>query len=678
MTDPDPSRPISASDSSRDVETQDYVGRSATSLEGPTIQAPSFPMPAPPVAAPLLSAKLAEEPNHKLPIGTQIDDFELLRVLGAGAFGTVYLARQMSLERQVALKVAANRGSEGRTMARLEHEHIVQVFSEAVDQSGTLRLLCMQLVPGAALDSVIADLRGIRQVCGHWNGNDLLATVEGRSQIADTLDASALHDRQQLGQMDEVEATAWIGARLAEALDYAHQQDVLHRDIKPANILVNRYGRPLLADFNISFRGADAEASREEGFGGTLAYMAPEHLDAFNPDVELTADAVDERSDVYSLGLVIYELLVGTRPHVSIPVGGPRSGLLRTLADQRRAAKPPIPPGPPDARKTLFQTIARSLAADPADRYTSGAELAAALDGCRELRRTKRDLPRLQTIGRLAELRPFWWLAIFALVPQFIGSAVNIAYNDLQIVSHLSEGQQEFFDLIWKNYNAVVYPLAVVVGFFVLTPIYRTWKRLHSGELIDPAEVARARRATLRVPLWLLALAIMGWIPGGVLFPTLIHVYQGELDPSVFIHFATSFTLSGLIAIAYSLCGLQFLVLRIFYPRMWVDATQFHEIAQEELAGTSWRLWMIDVLAGSIPSLTVVVFLMTAGDQFEFRFRLMIASLLVMGTVGYQFVTIVTRRMSRTAAMLMGADGRAAGGQILRPDRHLTSMSTRT
>ncbi|MEX2171971.1 MAG: serine/threonine-protein kinase [Pirellulales bacterium] len=657
MTQPDPSRNEIASERGRELETQDYVGDFSESDDGPTVQAPSFPMPAPPLAAPLLSAKLAEEPNHKLPLGTQIDDFELLRVLGAGAFGTVYLARQLSLERQVALKIAANRGSEGRTMARLEHEYIVQVFSEAVDQSGSLRLLCMQLVPGAALDNVIADLRGIRQICGHWNGNDFLATVEGRAQLADTLDASALRDRQQLEQMDEVEATAWLGARLAEALDYAHQQDVLHRDIKPANILVNRYGRPLLADFNISFRGADAEASREEGFGGTLAYMAPEHLDAFNPDIELTADAVDERSDVYSLGLVIYELLMGTRPHVAVPAGGPKSGLLRTLAEHRRAAKPPIPPGPPDARKTLFQTIARSLAADPADRYKSGAELGAALDGSRELRRTQRELPRLQTIGRWAELRPFRWLAIFALVPQFIGSAVNISYNTLQVVTHLTAEQQTFFNQIVLGYNAIVYPFAVVVGFVVLTPLYRTWKRLHGSELIDPAEVALARRAMLRVPLWLLALGIIGWIPGGILFPTLIHLYRGPLDPSVFLHFATSFTLSGLIAIAYSLCGLQFLALRIMYPRMWVDATNFRPIAREELASTPWRLWLIDVLAGSIPSLAAVVLLLTGGDSMNFPFRLMIICLLVAGTIGFfQVVMPTTRRLARVAGMITGGE----------------------
>lgn len=661
MSGSDPSHP--------DQETQAYAGWSEDSDDSSTMQAPSFPAPAPPTGAPLLSAKLADEPSHKFPIGTQFEDFELVQVLGAGAFGTVYLARQMSLDRQVALKIAANRGSEGRTMARLEHEHIVQVFSETVDPSGKLRLLCMQLVPGAALDKVIADLKCIQQIVKTWNGNDLLATVETRATVAETLDASALRDRQQLESMDDVEATAWVGARLAEALDYAHQQGVLHRDIKPANILVNRYGRPLLADFNISFRGADAEASRDEGFGGTLAYMAPEHLEAFNPETELTSDAVNERSDVYSLGLVIYELLVGRRPHVTVPQGGPKTGLIRALADQRRAAKPPIPEGPPDARKTLYQTIGRCLAPDPVDRFASGAHLATALDGCQELSRTQRALPRLQTIGQWASQRPFMWLVIFALLPQFLGSIVNISYNALQIVTHLSESQQDFFEKLVLGYNATVYPFAVVVGLAVLLPLYRMWKRLHGTELVDVDEVARARRAALRVPLWLMGLAIIGWIPGGFLFPTLIHIYHGPLKTSNFMHFASSFTLSGLIAIAYSMCGVQFLVLRILYPRMWVDASDFHVVARDELSGMTWRLTLIDFLALAIPLLTAVVFVFTAGDELHFSLRAMIVCLILFGGAGYQFVTVVTRRLGRTASLLVGTDGRKALGSRLPAER---------
>ena len=141
-----------------------------------------------------------------------------------------------------------------------------------------------------------------------WTGADLLGVIDRNASLPTALDPAALRDREALSHMDAFEATAWIGARLAEALDFAHHHGVLHRDIKPANILVSPYGRPMLADFNISLQTA---AESDSMFGGTIAYMAPEHLDAFNPEHPSTADLVTEKADMYSLGIVLNELLNG-------------------------------------------------------------------------------------------------------------------------------------------------------------------------------------------------------------------------------------------------------------------------------------------------------------------------------------------------------------------------------
>src|SRR5262249_57227620 len=100
--------------------------------------------------------------------GQQVGDFHLLRVLGEGSFGRVFLAQQLSLDRQVALKVTLNRGSEARTLANLEHDHIVRVFSESVDRPRQLRLLCMQYVPGTTLERVIDALA--RRDRRAWDG----------------------------------------------------------------------------------------------------------------------------------------------------------------------------------------------------------------------------------------------------------------------------------------------------------------------------------------------------------------------------------------------------------------------------------------------------------------------------------------------------------------------------
>src|SRR5437764_7517267 len=124
---------------------------------------PSSTGEAPPFRA-VLPAPRVPLPNPLAPVlpavGEQLDDYELLRELGQGSFGRVFLARQVSLDRLIALKVSANRGNEARTLARLEHTHIVQVFSEQVDARRNLRMLCMQYVPGATLERLIQALAG--------------------------------------------------------------------------------------------------------------------------------------------------------------------------------------------------------------------------------------------------------------------------------------------------------------------------------------------------------------------------------------------------------------------------------------------------------------------------------------------------------------------------------------
>src|SRR5882757_7906850 len=120
------------------------------SLTEGTAAAPSFPKPLPAVE----SAIQPGSPSL-LAVGQIIGDFEIVDLLGRGAAGAVYLARQQSLGRRVALKITQNIGNEARTMATLEHPYIVQVFSETLDEVGGMRMLCMQYVPGATLAAVL-------------------------------------------------------------------------------------------------------------------------------------------------------------------------------------------------------------------------------------------------------------------------------------------------------------------------------------------------------------------------------------------------------------------------------------------------------------------------------------------------------------------------------------------
>lgn len=646
----------------------------STSLRGePTGAAPSLPQP-------LAQRELHREVVKTVPYtgskrgvvgamteGERIDDFEIEAVLGRGAFGVVYLARQLSLDRQVALKVAANQGSEGRTMARLEHKHIVQVFSETVDSSGQQKLLCMQLVPGAPLDAVVHDLAAARHLKGAWAGADVLASVDRRSKLSDVFDSGALHDREALAEMDDLEATCWIGGRLAEAVDYAHRQGVLHRDIKPANVLVNRYGQPLLADFNISFQEFDETTSVEDRLGGTLAYMSPEHLDAFNPTTDVPAEAVDARSDVYSIGIVLAELLEGSSPLESPPRSGNRMQYLTQLAAVRRVTAPSAKPGPGDARKAFDYIVANCLDPDPDQRFQSSVELARSLDGCRELR-AHEHISRSRGGSRLVQWvrkSPILFIVLFALLPQIAGSIFNVSYNQLEIVGRLSETQQSVFWWIVLFYNVLVYPAALVAIAALVLPLNTVWNELCDTQRVPEQRLEWARRRALVFPIWLLVIAAAGWLPGGLFFPGIIDATVGDVSLGLYLHFIASFTISGLIAVAYSLCGLQFVVLHGLYTRMWPRAEAFRATARRQLPPTRWRLWLMLVLAGLIPLLAAIMLIFTATNANDLPFKLLTVSFMLVGMVGAAAMVFAALRMNRLIDIAIGGDRRQASDDSL-------------
>src|SRR5262249_35049610 len=135
-------------------------------------------------------------------------------------------------------------------------------------------------------------------------------------------------DLQHLEGLTYVEAVLWLGSRLAAGLAHAHERGILHRDLQPAHILPTGHGPPLLLDFSL------AEDVKKEGgvavamIGGTLPYMSPEHLDAFVGNYR----PVDQRGDIYALGLILVELLLGRHPFPRV-AGAPEIALPRMIAD---------------------------------------------------------------------------------------------------------------------------------------------------------------------------------------------------------------------------------------------------------------------------------------------------------------------------------------------------------
>ena len=233
----------------------------------------------------------------------------------------------------------------------------------------------MQFVPGLTLERIILTLgQRTRQA---WNGQALLDVLDTLCTEPVAFDLAGLNNRSTLQSLDHAEVACWMGARLAQALAHAHNQGVIHRDIKPANILVNRYGRPFLADFNIALNSAQV-SDRDETFGGTLTYMAPEHLDAFNPSSNVPPRHVDARSDVYSLGLVLFVFLTGQAPFKTRSRGNIIE-VLKVMAAERQARAPSPRQVRPDMPELLDRQLRRCLDPEPARRFQSAADLARAL-----------------------------------------------------------------------------------------------------------------------------------------------------------------------------------------------------------------------------------------------------------------------------------------------------------
>ena len=298
-------------------------------------------------------------------VGQTIAGFRLVEELGQGSFARVFLARERRLaDRLVALKVSRSGSREPQTLAKLQHTNIVPVYSYRTDPKTRLHLLCMPFFGRITLVKVLEDpkLRTAR------SGLDLVEALD-RLGLGDATDPKP-NRREALDALKKrtySRAVAWWGARIADALRHAHDRGVLHRDVKPSNILIGGDGMPMLLDFNLA-RESSTDGDPSAKFGGTLASMAPEHIKAL---VEGDETKVDHRADLYSLGMVIREML-GSKPARNFDGGAGPAWLLDTRRDPFPSFSEGAPPVPPAFRAV----VRRCLASDPALRFASAGELA--------------------------------------------------------------------------------------------------------------------------------------------------------------------------------------------------------------------------------------------------------------------------------------------------------------
>ena len=266
----------------------------------------------------------------------QLGDYEIIRVIASGGMGTVYLAKNIKSGREVALKVLSSQMSEdpefvarfqreAQATAALRHPHVVQVYDTGVVDGN--RYIAMEYLSGGTLQKEV----------------------------------------QQLIIKNEympIARAIQITRQIAGALDYAHKRGLIHRDIKPSNIMIAHDGRYVLTDFGIVMTQGGTKLTKAIETIGTPEYMAPEQIQGKTPD---------KRSDLYSLGIVLYEMLTGTAPFKA-------ENTLAVLYKHVNEPPPTISRVRPELSSAIQSLVNKALAKDPDKRFQTAGEFIQALD----------------------------------------------------------------------------------------------------------------------------------------------------------------------------------------------------------------------------------------------------------------------------------------------------------
>jgi serine/threonine protein kinase len=320
---------------------------------------------------------LAGRPDPWPSAGEMVAGFAIRRELGRGAFARVYLATEATAgDRPVALKLTFEGGAEACILGRLSHPNIVHVNSADEDEGTGLTCLCMPYLGSATLQTLLRRAFPRAGAAPPARAAIILETVAASVDAGDPapdVAAGAANLAEVLRAGTYADGVAEIGRQLAGALAFVHRAGVFHSDLKPTNVLLAPGGRPVLLDFNLSNDGRLGAAR----LGGTLAYMAPEQVDAILQR-DLVSPELSGRADVFSLGVLLYELLTGRlpfgplAPNATAEEGGP------ILRDAHRVGFRPVRALVPAVPTRLARLVERCLALRPVDRLDA-AELARAL-----------------------------------------------------------------------------------------------------------------------------------------------------------------------------------------------------------------------------------------------------------------------------------------------------------
>ena len=579
--------------------------------------------------------------------GQQIDDFDLLAKVGEGSFARVFLARQRSLQRLVALKVSSNQGAEPQTLAQLDHPHIVRVYDQRTLPDRNLRLLYMPYLPGGTLGDVLKRVR--EMPAAEHNGKLLLDAVDESLARRGEIPPTDSNNRQRIAGMTWGETVCWLGARLADALDYAHKHGVLHRDIKPANVLLGSDAAPRLADFNVS---SSHVAGDHATFGGSVAYMSPEQLDAFNPNHERKPESLDGRSDVYSLAVTLWELLTGNRPFPNDPMEGDWPQILSAMSARRHEpiSQELLNQLPHDLPPGLSDVLQTCLNPNPDDRYKTAGELARQLDLCLKPASRKLLVPTPGWRTWVAR-HPILSLIAVGLVPNIVAAMFNIEYNRTAILDPYP-AVRPTFQVLQLIVNGTFFPACIALFGWFLWPVVKGLPLAKRGEL-SAGNLSVLRRRSLQLGTISVMVCLWAWVAAGVLFPVVMHFTVQQLPITVHLHFLVSQTLSGLLAVAYPQFGVTFLVLRCIYPTFVRNASLPAEDIPP-LRNTDRLQGRYLLVAASVPMLAVGLLAVIATEN---RVALLVLSIVALAGFATAFWLTNEIRSDRLALEAVAETG---------------------
>lgn len=291
----------------------------------------------------------------------RLSDFVLIRKLGRGGMGIVYEAEQISLDRRVALKILPNAAllnerqlirfrNEARTVAMLHHPNIVAIHSVGTERG--VHFFAMQMIDGVNLSALIGS---------STSPND--ESADQANAITEPPEIAGLCEwiRSPLDSQERWDGITRLAIQAASAIEYAHRQGVLHRDIKPANLLIDRTGRLYVTDFGLARIQTDAGLTCTGDILGTLRYIPPERI--------CGDQTIDPRSDIYSLGVTLYEMATLQPAYAT---SSTQERLAIDILHSRPTAPSRLRPGIPRDLETI---ILKAMAKESSDRYGSMRDL---------------------------------------------------------------------------------------------------------------------------------------------------------------------------------------------------------------------------------------------------------------------------------------------------------------